>query len=93
MSFWFWFTGMPELAPKDGGANLVGYLIVGAHAMQVLLSADFMYHYFMCHGKRARPKRGIAPRWRSNVPIQQIGSEQYSDTVGGPAVAFQKPLI
>jgi len=47
MSFWFWFTGMPELAPKDGGANLVGYLIVGAHAIQVLLSADFMYHYFM----------------------------------------------
>lgn len=52
MAFWFWFTGMPELAPKDGGANLVGYLIVGAHAIQVLLSADFMYHYFMCHAGR-----------------------------------------
>jgi len=47
MSFWFWFTGMDELAPKDGGFNTVGYLIVGAHAMQLLLSADFMYHYFM----------------------------------------------
>jgi len=47
MSFWFWFTGMPELAPKDGGFNTVGYLIVGAHAIQLLLSADFMYHYFM----------------------------------------------
>lgn len=47
MAFWFWFTGMPELAPKDGGINLVGYMIVGAHATQALLSADFMYHYFM----------------------------------------------
>jgi hypothetical protein len=47
MAFWFWFTGMDELAPKDGGFNTVGYLIVGAHAMQLLLSADFMYHYFM----------------------------------------------
>jgi hypothetical protein len=47
MAFWFWFTGMPELAPKDGSINAVGYMIVGAHAMQALLSADFMYHYFM----------------------------------------------
>jgi len=46
MCFWFWFTGMPELAPKDGGINKVGYMIVGAHALQLLLSADFMYHYF-----------------------------------------------
>jgi len=47
MAFWFWFTGMSELAPKDGGANLVGGLIVGAHGIQVLVSMDFMYHYFM----------------------------------------------
>jgi len=47
LSFWFWFTGMPELAPKDGSMNTVGYLIVGTHAIQLLLSADFMYHYFM----------------------------------------------
>jgi len=47
MAFWFWFTGMPELAPKDGSINMVGYMIVGAHGAQVLLSADFMYHYFM----------------------------------------------
>jgi len=53
MAFWFWFTGMPELAPKDGGINMVGYMIVGAHALQMLLSADFMYHYFMwqCNSK------------------------------------------
>jgi len=47
MAFWFWFTGMPELAPKDGSANMVGYMIVGAHGLQAMLSADFMYHYFM----------------------------------------------
>jgi len=47
LAFWFWFTGMPELAPKDGSFNLVGSLIVGAHSIQLLLSADFMYHYFV----------------------------------------------
>jgi len=60
MAFWFWFTGMPELAPKDGGINMLGYMIVGAHAMQVLLSADFMYHYFMwqCNNSSCGSKLG-----------------------------------
>jgi len=47
LAFWFWYTGFEELAPKDGGFNLVGCLIVGAQAVQLLLSADFMYHYFV----------------------------------------------
>merc|ERR550537_1873608 len=46
LAFWFWYTGLPELAPKDGGFNIVGCLIVGTHSIQLLLSADFMYHYF-----------------------------------------------
>merc|ERR1719265_182310 len=46
LSFSFWFTGYPELAPKDGGFNKVGCLILSAHTAQMLLSADFMYHYF-----------------------------------------------
>jgi len=51
MAFWFWFTGMPELAPRDGGFNIVGTMIVSAHAIQMLLSGDFMYHYFMFQSK------------------------------------------
>jgi len=47
LSFWFWFTGYPELAPADGGFNSVGFIIITAHSLQLLFSADFMYHYFV----------------------------------------------
>jgi len=46
LAFSFWWHGFSELAPKKGGFNTAGYLIMGAHGTQVLLSADFLYHYF-----------------------------------------------
>jgi len=45
LTFSFWYTGFPELAPEDGGFNKMGWLLCGCHALQVLLSVDFMYHY------------------------------------------------
>lgn len=45
MTFWFWFVGMPELAPKNGGLNVTGWVIVGAHAFQLLVSAEFVIKY------------------------------------------------
>jgi len=45
MAFWFWFVGMPELAPKGGGVNTTGWVIVGAHAFQLLVSAEFVIKY------------------------------------------------
>jgi len=44
-SFAFWFYGFAELRPRDGGANVAGWLIIVCHSLQVLLSADFMYYY------------------------------------------------
>jgi len=41
----FWWHGFQELAPKQGGFNISGWLIMIAHIVQVLLSADFLYHY------------------------------------------------
>jgi len=46
LTFIFWYTGFHELAPKTGGFNKMGFLLTGCHGLQVLLSADFMYHYF-----------------------------------------------
>jgi len=59
MAFWFWYTGYPELAPKDGGLNIVGMMICGAQGAQLLLSADFMYHYFTW---QAQTGCGCAPQ-------------------------------
>jgi len=68
LSFWFWFTGYPELAPADGGFNTVGFIIMAAHSLQLLFSADFMYHYFVwqaserCEGGcGARSKNMVLP--------------------------------
>jgi len=54
-SFAFWYYGHKELAPRPGknaglinnttGLNIAGWLIVACHSVQLLLSADFMYHY------------------------------------------------
>lgn len=46
LQFSFWWTGFRELAPQDGGFNKMGYLLCGGHAVSVLFSGDFMYHYF-----------------------------------------------
>ena len=40
LTFSFWFTGFPELAPEDGGFNKMGYLLCGCHAIQLLLSVQ-----------------------------------------------------
>lgn len=50
----FWYTGFQELAPKDGSFNKIGYLLVGMHTLQLLFSADFMFHYFVWQGKRCQ---------------------------------------
>jgi len=64
MMWMFWYTGYPELAPKDspGAFNRVGTMIMAAQSMQLLLSADFMYHYFkwqsswFCGSKAQKPQ-------------------------------------
>lgn len=50
----FWYTGFQELAPKDGSFNKVGYLLVGMHSLQLLFSADFMFHYFVWQGQQCK---------------------------------------
>jgi len=54
-SFAFWYYGYKELSPRTGknagminnviGLNISGWMIVACHLTQLLLSADFMYHY------------------------------------------------
>jgi len=44
-SFAFWLYGFKEIAPQDGSPNVAGYAIITAHSLQLLLCADFMYHY------------------------------------------------
>jgi len=50
LTWMFWYTGFPELAPSDGSFNKVGWMIMIAHTLQLLFSGDFMYHYFMWTG-------------------------------------------
>lgn len=55
MTWWFWWTGYSELAPKkgspdEGGFNKVGMLIMTGQSLGLLISADFMYHYFAWAG-------------------------------------------
>jgi len=45
LSFAFWLYGHKEIAPQDGSPNVAGYAIITAHSLQLLLCADFMYHY------------------------------------------------
>jgi len=44
-AFSFWFYGYPELAPRKGGFNAGGWWVIGVHTLQLVISADFMYHY------------------------------------------------
>jgi len=51
MMWGFWYTGYEELGPKQGGGfNIFGHLVMFAHTMQLLFSADFMYYYFKWQG-------------------------------------------
>jgi len=47
LAFAFWWHGFQELAPKKGGFNISGWLIIACHGVQLLLSGDFLYHYTM----------------------------------------------
>lgn len=60
MAFSFWWHGFQELAPKNGGFNISGWLIMACHGTQVLLSADFLYHY-LCWGARGRQAGLVLP--------------------------------
>lgn len=47
-SFSFWYYAHRALKPKakdGGGPNIAGYIVVASHTLQLLLSADFIYHY------------------------------------------------
>jgi len=46
-SFSFWLYGYKELAAhsRRRGPNIAGWQLLGAHALQLVLSADFLYHY------------------------------------------------
>lgn len=55
MTWWFWYTGYSELGPKPGtpeygGFNKVGILIMAGQSLGLMISADFMYHYFSWAG-------------------------------------------
>lgn len=53
-SFSFWWHGYRSVAPKDGGFNIGGYLIMASYGLQILLSADFLYHYITWGTKGGR---------------------------------------
>lgn len=56
LAWTFWYRGYPELAPVNGGFNSVGYVVIAAHTLQLLFSADFMYHYFQWTSGKFGPK-------------------------------------
>jgi len=41
----FWYHGYEELAPENGGFNLAGWTVAGAHILHFFLMADFLYLY------------------------------------------------
>merc|ERR1719478_1203903 len=43
LTFCFWFTGFPELAPENGGFNKMGWLLCGGHGLAMAFSAYFMW--------------------------------------------------
>lgn len=57
-SFTFWYYGYEELAPNDESINMAGLQIMGAHIIQILLCADFLYYYAV---SKFRGKEMILP--------------------------------
>jgi len=58
----FWYYGYGELAPSDGGPNIAGWTIMVMHALQILLSADFIMHYLKSKffgQKMVLPENGV----------------------------------
>merc|ERR1719265_168448 len=45
VSLFFWAYGFREFAPKNGGFNATGWAIMGAHIIQCMLLADFIFYY------------------------------------------------
>lgn len=41
----FWYYGFEELAPENGGFNLAGWVVLGAHLVHLLLMWDFIFCY------------------------------------------------
>jgi len=54
MSWCFWYTSYEDLAPKQGGLNIVGYSIMFWQSLSLLFSGDFMYYYFKWRGETMR---------------------------------------
>jgi len=61
LAFWFWFHGFPEIAPLNGGANTAGWLIIGCHSFQLLVSADFMLQYLKALWKTGQEAFALEP--------------------------------
>merc|ERR1719199_650406 len=64
MQWYFWWTGYPELAPKKGtpefgGFNKVGTIIMAGQTLGLLISADFMYHFFKWQSGNACARMGL----------------------------------
>lgn len=57
-TFSFWFYGFHELRRGDR-FNIAGWQLIGAHGLQLLLSADFMYYYIVAW---QRGKKMVLPR-------------------------------
>jgi len=85
----FWYTGFPELAPTDGGFNKIGWLLMTMHTLQLLCSADFMMHYFIwqgsqcgsqcqndCHGQMSSSNQGLMTSSGQGIvlPVLPVGA-------------------
>jgi len=71
MAFWFWFVGMPELAPKNGGPNVLGGVIVGAHGLQLLFSTEFMIKYLGAATKNVQEAMQVFDKEQPEKPVGQ----------------------
>jgi hypothetical protein len=55
-AFAFWFYGYAEIGPQDDEThvNFAGYQLITCHALQVLMSLDFLYYYLKARMKGER---------------------------------------
>merc|ERR1719313_3089471 len=69
----FWCWGYDEMAPKDGSLNFAGYWCLFAHGVSVLVSADFMYHYW--EAKSGRLNGGCSAKAASQPVVLPPSSD------------------
>jgi len=53
----FWYYGFKEFAPRRNGSvgrNWCGWYVLGCHVLQMVMSADFMYHYLSSAMKKVK---------------------------------------